>query len=74
MSDDGEAVRTAIRDCEPPVVVADWSAGGASMDIGAEGESAVARLVDVASYPSAPQDEPEDLAWIDKDPNLSPAR
>jgi hypothetical protein len=67
--EDGEAVRAAIRDCDPPVVVAAWSSGGDSMDIGAEGGAGVARLVYVASYPSSPQEEVlESSDWIDDDP------
>ena len=67
--EDAAAVRAAIRACEPPVVVAAWSAGGDSMDLGADGESGVARLVYVASYPSTPQGElPESSEWIDEDP------
>lgn len=67
--EDGEAVRAAIRDCDPPVVVAAWSSGGDSMDIGAEVEDNVARLVYVASYPSSPQEgTPESSDWIDDDP------
>ncbi len=39
------------------------------MDLGAEGEPTVARLVYVASYPSPPRDESDiSTAWIDDDP------
>jgi pimeloyl-ACP methyl ester carboxylesterase len=69
--EDGEAVRAAIRACEPPVVVAGWSSGGESMDLGAEGEPDVARLVYVACYPSPPRNESDvSTAWIDDDPLL----
>jgi pimeloyl-ACP methyl ester carboxylesterase len=67
--EDGDAVRAAIRDCDPPIVVAAWSAGDASMEFGADGEVGVARLVYVACSPSAPQGEkPEPSEWIDGDP------
>jgi hypothetical protein len=43
--------------------------GNASMDVGAEGEDGVARLVYVASYPTHPDGEkPEPLDWIDANP------
>lgn len=67
--EDGEAVRTEIRTCEPPVVVAAWSAGADSMNLGAEGEAGVARLVYVASYPSRPHGElPEPTERLEDDP------
>jgi len=69
MREDGQAVKTAIRACDSPVVVAAWSSGGESMDLGADGEAGVARLVYIASYPSPPQGElPEPSTWIDDDP------
>lgn len=71
LPEDGAAVRAAIRDCEAPTVVAAWSAGSSSMDLGAEGEAGVARLVYVATYPTHPDGEPpEPQDWIDDDPMI----
>lgn len=71
LPEDGATVRAAIRTCEAPVVVAAWSAGSASMDLGAEGEAGVARLVYVATCPTHPDGEPpESQDWIDDDPKI----
>ncbi|KQT01250.1 hypothetical protein ASG23_06655 [Cellulomonas sp. Leaf395] len=51
LKDDSEAVRAAIRACDPPVVVVGWSYGGDVITAAADAEPDVAGLVYVSSVP-----------------------
>ncbi|KHL05600.1 alpha/beta fold hydrolase [Sinomonas humi] len=58
--EDAEEVKSAIRGCAGPVVVAGWSYGGDVIGLAAAGEENVVRLVYVSSIPQPVQEDPRD--------------
>ena len=70
LADDAVEVRNAIRSCAPPVVVVGWSYGGTVISMAAAGEPSVTRLIYISAVPAPPNDQPDDLSWVDEDPHV----
>jgi pimeloyl-ACP methyl ester carboxylesterase len=67
---DAEAVREAIRSSPAPRVVVGWSYGGTVINVAADREAGIARLIYVASPPRAVTGE-RDASWTAPAPHIT---
>jgi len=70
LAEDAEAVRRAIRSCQPPVVAVGWSYGGDVISMAAVDEPSVCHLVYVSALPRPRTEERSDVSWLEDDPKI----